>query len=133
MARLKKLLDEHSSPQHCTKQDVHNMIAPLLAVGARVQKQIIEYKARLTEEELSGQNPLHDGETEHHHQTFGAIEREAIAFMVAGRNLAKAMTQLDRYMEEAKVESTRAPVARVAAPLQIPSEVPAPVEPQPGE
>lgn len=102
MARLKKLLDEHSAPQHATKQDVHNMISPLLAMGAKVQKQMIEYKARLTEEELSGQSSAPEGETEHHHQTFGAIEREVAAFMAAGRNLAKHMNQLDRDMQQAK-------------------------------
>lgn len=95
-----ELFEEHRAPSHATKQDVHDQLSPVLRVGALVQKQMIEYRSRLTAAELSPDGAGLEGTAEHIHQTFAAVEREASAFVSAGRQLAKAMTQLDRYLTE---------------------------------
>lgn len=106
-AATQAFFDEHREPSHASKDDVHGQLAALLAVGARVQKQLIEYHAALDAAELSDPDPAFAGKIEMFRQTLGAADREAKAFVDAGRQLAKAFSQLDRYVVDAKADIAR--------------------------
>lgn len=97
---LKKLFAEHEKPTHCCKGDVHAQIGPILALGAAVQKQMIEYRQALMDELLEDDSQA--SKVEIFHQTFGAAERQAAEFVQAGRQLALTFTQLDRYVADDK-------------------------------
>lgn len=107
---IEDLFAEHATPTHATTRHVHDGIRPLLAIGAKVQQQFAEYHRRLSEIELSDHDGSIDPLLESIRQTLGAADREAGAFVLHGRELAKAFVQLDRYMPDTK--------ARIAAVLQ---------------
>lgn len=100
--QLKAVFDEHDNASHASKRDVHDQLAPILAIATAVQRQVLEYKSLLMQAELADHDHALDGKIEHMRQTFAAAEREANAFMEHGRNLAQCFTQLDRYMADAQ-------------------------------
>jgi hypothetical protein len=95
---LHAVFAQHDQPSHCGKRDVHDGLRPISALVARMHKQVIEYRAVLAEAHLTDDSLA--GSVEHIYQTLGAAEREIAALETAQRNVAKAFTQLDRYMAE---------------------------------
>lgn len=102
--KLSRVFAEHDAPQHCGKREVHDGLRPVAALVARMQKQMIEYRAALTDAML--EDDTGRAKIEHFHQTIGAAEREISALSESARNTAKIFTQLDRYVAEhrARVE-----------------------------
>jgi hypothetical protein len=113
------LFAEHDEPTHCSRQTLSDGLAPVDQLVASVRKQVLEYQLKVSawEAAIAADDPS-DGQLEHMHQTFGALEREAAALATATRNLGKAMRQLDRYMADAKadVERREAEVAPAEPP-----------------
>ncbi len=109
---LADVFAEHDDPTHASKREIHDQLAVILAIGADVQKQMIEYRSKLMAAQLVDDTLT--GQMEHMHQTFGAAEREATTFVTAGRNLAMCFTQLDRYMAEQRARLDKAVAAGVA-------------------
>lgn len=102
---VQALFDEHRKPTHACKRDLHDACAPLLDLGARTQQQLAEYRRRVMAIEMSAAaDPELVGKFEHMHQTFAAVEREAMAFVQAGRSLTQAVSQLDRYVQKMESE-----------------------------
>lgn len=99
---LEAFFAEHEDPTHCSKRSVHDALAPLRRVATDVLKQVLEYRTLIGEAETAPHDHALDGKLEQMHQTLGALEREATVINQATRELGKAMTQLDRYMEEWK-------------------------------
>lgn len=97
---LDAMLAEHQAPQHCCKREVHDGLRPIAALVAVMQKQMIEYRAALTDALLEDDSMA--GRIEHVHQTIAAGEREIAALAQAHRQVAHVFTQLDRYMAQLK-------------------------------
>lgn len=110
---LKSLFDEHANPTHTSRRDVHDQLAAIVSLGAKVQKQMIEYRACLMEEQLSQADPALEAKYEQIHQTIDAAEREARIHVESGRQLAKTYSQIDRVMAATQLDVAN--IARAAA------------------
>ena len=97
---LTAFFDQHASPTHIAKPDIHAGLSPVARLAAKVQQQVLEYRVLIAEAEMAPHDQKLDGKLEMMHQTFGAMERESAALSSAARNLAQCATQLDRYMGE---------------------------------
>lgn len=117
MIQFEALFAEHAAPTYAAKDSIRAEIGVLLALGANVQKQMIEYKSLLVEAQMSDTDPVLESKYEHIHQTFAGIEREVNAFVNAGRLLASALNQLDTYIETTKADVVAYNEARSAQSL----------------
>lgn len=95
---LDRVFAEHKKPKHCKKEDLHAQLIPVADAVAAVQKQMIEYRASIAKAHLEDDELTH--KTEHMSQTVAAAEREAAVVFEGIRQLAKTLTQLDRYMAQ---------------------------------
>ncbi len=101
-AELAAVFDEHRKPTHASKRDVHDVLGPISDVAGRSRMQSVKLRAMLIQAELAAHDHALDPKIEHLMQTLGAIDREATAVELAGRNLAQAWAQWDRYMAAAE-------------------------------
>lgn len=95
---LDRVFAEHESPQHCDKRDLHDGLRPVAALVAREQKQMIEYRAALSDALL--EDDAEAGINEHIDQTIAAQERDVTELARLVRRIASNRTQLDRYLAE---------------------------------
>lgn len=105
MHSVNSVFAEHRQPKHASKRAVHDQLSPIMAMAADVQRQVIEYRAALVQAQLSDDSLAPN--IEHMYQTFGAIDREVANLVAAGRALAQAFTQLDRYIADAESDVAR--------------------------
>lgn len=96
---LRGVAAEHKAPKHCCKRQAHDGLRPIAALVAKMQKQMVEYRAALNDALLEDDSDA--GKIEHFYQTVGAADREIQALAEAARNVARVFTQLDRYVAEA--------------------------------
>lgn len=104
---LAAVFAEHTNPTHASKDDIHAELRTITRLASRAQKQVIEYGALIDDALHAPHDPAYDGKVEYMRQTFGAMQREAEALALAARNLGQTYTQLDRYVEEWKVDLAR--------------------------
>jgi hypothetical protein len=111
---LRALFDEHASPTHASKRDVHNQLGLILTASTAVRKQVLEYKTLLEQAELADHDHQLDGTMEHISQRFASIERELNAAVQHERNLAAIFVELDRYMTEQQAHAENPSGAQAA-------------------
>lgn len=105
---LQRIFDEHDTPTHASKRDVHDALSPMVRLAAKAQQQVIEYRVLITEAAVAADHdPAYSGKLESMHQAFAAIERQSAALSAAARELAQSMEQLDRIMGESKTDIER--------------------------
>lgn len=124
-SQLAAVFAEHANPTHTSKRTAHDLLAPILRAAADGQKQVLEYRALIAAAELAEHDPALDGKLEMMHQTLAAMEREAAALSLHGRQYAQTHSQLDRYMELWNGEIV-AWEASQAAPALVVAETPSP-------
>lgn len=101
---LQKLFDEHANPQHASGEDVRATLKPILALGAKLTKQMAVYREHHLNAKLDAHDPAFDGKQEMLRQRFAAAERLTAAFIDAGEKLADAMAHIEREMAQAETD-----------------------------
>lgn len=104
---LKALLDEHTSPSHATKDHIHGLARPILALCSKAQMQAAQYWGLL----LDAKHAPHDGKIDAKlngiKSALGAMDDAVKVFRESGDKLTDAMSALDRYMTDAKTDFAR--------------------------
>lgn len=103
MKKLEPIVAAHKNAKFASKRAIHDQMAPITTVIANIQLQLVEYRRVTDLAFLADEDPAADAKVEHFRQTFSALDREVTAFAEAARNVARGMSQLDRYIAQAEV------------------------------
>lgn len=114
-AAIEALFAEHKTPKHCAKHQALSIARPILQLAAQAQAQITGYRALLLDAETAEDLPDEfRGKLEMFQQTLDSMDVLTKKLISDGREIGKAFTQWDRYMEQAHPDFDRV-AKRIAA------------------
>ncbi len=96
-------LDEHVNPTHISVLETKSLVAPILDLSAAVDAQCAVLRRKMLAIETAAEkDPVIAAHTEAFHSTFKTL-REAVEKLIeAGREVANAGEQMDRYVQQVK-------------------------------
>lgn len=101
-ASLQALFDEHATPTHATGDDIRAALKPILAIGARLNKQMAVYREHHLNAKLDAHDPGFDSMQEQLRQRFAAAETRVANFIDAGEKLADVMANIESVMAQTR-------------------------------